>query len=398
MQNQVDYYRSRGYFTVFVCVPIHCSYVADHPDWPELKAGMNELGADRIYFATIDNWKFTTAKYTAWVRQSFRGTALDWIILTAKSAQLPPEALAFLRSADVSLIHVNHVFTLGFARYLQNKVVRSGRQLPLIIDTHDIQASALEDRHEINPWTHRYDSLERLERSEIAHLKSADVMVHLSVDDLRFFQERFPQKAHVLAMPTIDQAFVSMVERTEPRADDPIDILFVGQSTTPNTAAIQWFFEKVWPLIADRGYRLKVVGGISTAIREKLPAIYAAFASYFVGPTATADLAPFYASARCVIAPMISGTGVSIKTIEALALGKPFVGTSKAYRGMPTGRLESAGLRAYDTPESFADAIVQALHDGQAAAAASRSAYAALFSQQAAFAARDNALQAAVIR
>jgi hypothetical protein len=45
-------------------------------------------------------------------------------------------------------------------------------------------------------------------------------------------------------------------------------------------------------------------------------------------------------AARCVSATMVSGTGISIKTIEALALGKPFVGTSKAYRGMPKSVFE----------------------------------------------------------
>ena len=70
-----------------------------------------------------------------------------------------------------------------------------------------------------------------------------------------------------------------------------------------------------------------------------------------------ADLAPYYRAARCVIAPMISGSGTSIKTIEALALGKPFVGTSKAFRGMPMEQINKAGLRENDDPESFAAAI-----------------------------------------
>ena len=72
---------------------------------------------------------------------------------------------------------------------------------------------------------------------------------------------------------------------------------------------------------------------------------------------------------------MVSGTGVSIKTIEALALGKPFVGTSKAFRGMPMDRIEKAGLRAHDTPREFADAIVDALSREKLASAASRVAY-----------------------
>ena len=91
----------------------------------------------------------------------------------------------------------------------------------------------------------------------------------------------------------------------------------------------------------------------------------------------------------------MSGTGISIKTIEALALGKPFVGTSKAYRGMPMDRIEEAGLRAYDTPREFADGIAHALSAGHLAAAASHAAYMKLFSNQASFSSRDEALKIA---
>jgi glycosyltransferase involved in cell wall biosynthesis len=390
MQNQIDYYRKRGYLTVFICVPLHSSFTETHPDWDDIKVGMRELGADHIFFATIDNRRFVAAKYATWVRRLFRGTALDWIVFTAQAAQLPDDATRFIRQLPVTLIHVNHVFTLGFARRFLRQVVRSSHRVPMILDTHDIQSSALQDRGQINPWTHGYDTLERLLRSEISHLKKVEVLVHLSVDDFNFFKLRLPHKQHVLAMPTIDETFASTVELAGRSSIDPIDLLFVGQSTPPNRAAIKWFFEQVWPLIAHRGYHLKIVGAIDGLVRQELPELHQAFRSCFVGPTA--ELAPFYSAARCVIAPMVSGTGISVKTIEALALGKPFVGTSKAYRGMPIDRIEQAGLQAHDTPQAFADAIVQALSAERLASAASRAAYDSLFSRQAAFSSRDEAL------
>jgi len=50
MQNQIDYYRARGYQTVFICVPIHCSYTESHSDWDSIKIGIQELGADQTFF------------------------------------------------------------------------------------------------------------------------------------------------------------------------------------------------------------------------------------------------------------------------------------------------------------------------------------------------------------
>ncbi len=392
MQSQVDYYRERGYRTVFLCVPIHCSFTADHADWEAIEEGIQELGADHTFFARIDTRLFIREKYLAWIRHGFRGTALDWIIFTARSAQLPEDAVRLVRRLPVALVHVNHVYTLGFARGLIRTL--KGRQTPIILDTHDIQSLALKDRGEINPWTHRHDTLERLLDSEISSLRKVNVLVHVSVEDFDFFKQRLPDKHHVLSLPTIDASFAERIAKAGHPEVDPIDLLFVGQSTAPNGAAIRWFFEQVWPLIEKYGYRVRIVGGIATLIEKDIPELYQRFRSCFVGPVA--DLAPLYRASRCVFAPMVSGTGISIKTIEALSTGKPFVGTSKAYRGMPMAMVEQAGLRAHDAAQDFADALHGALSAEKASATASRSAYARLFSQEAAFASRDEAVRFAV--
>ena len=395
MQSQIDFYRSRGYRTVFVCVPLHCFWVESYPGWVEIKQGIEELGADQTIFASIDWTRFLVAKYTTWVKLWLQGTALDWIVFTAASAQIPADAHHALRLSEIALVHVNHLFTLQFAKRLLRQVAPSTRNTPIILETHDVQADALGERREINPWTHRYDSRKQLIRSELRYLKMPNVMVHLSEDDYRFFRERLPRQRHVLAMPTIDESLVSEVRAASGDSLGPIDLLFVGQSTEPNCAALKWFFEKVWPLIAHHGYSIQIVGRIAMLVEERLPDIYRAHRSSFVG--IVRELASFYRRARCVFAPMRSGTGISMKTIEALALGKPFVGTSKAYRGMPMDRIIETGLEAYDTPEDFAGAIVSVLSDNAPShfAEAGRQLYETLFSKQAAFAARDRALSLA---
>ncbi len=353
---------------------------------------MEEFGADRTFHAYVDQRRFTVAKYTEWIRLCFRGTALDWIIFTAGAARLSDDAYNFVSKLNVSLVHVNHVFTLEFARNLLKHVIRSG-SVPMILETHDIQAYALMERGEINDWTHRKDSLDSLLRSEIARLEKTEVLIHVSTDDLEFFKRRLPHKRHVLSMPTINESFVSDL-RSVPKASMEIDLLFVGHDTAPNAEAIEWLFEQVWPLISDERYRLKIVGSIAKSVHRSVPALLKKFGSCFVGQVP--DLTPFYSAARCVIAPMVSGTGISCKTIEALAIGKPFVGTSKAYRGMPMTALEEMGLRAHDTPEAFANAILDALQMEKEAASASRGAYMRLFSNEVSFAARDEAVRLAI--
>jgi hypothetical protein len=92
---------------------------------------------------------------------------------------------------------------------------------------------------------------------------------------------------------------------------------------------------------------------------------------------------------------MVSGSGISIKTIEAFALGKAFVGTSKAFRGMPMEQLQKMGIHSFDQPAAFANAIVSTLDNVKAAEHSSRIAYKELFSKEASFAVRTHAIAVA---
>jgi glycosyltransferase involved in cell wall biosynthesis len=395
IQNQIHYYREGGFFTVFIAVPFFWYYIhvaRDPKQMLDLIEGMNELGADRMFIATLEQKGFTLAKYKASVRHAFRGTALDWQVALGKAARLSNEDLDFLGGLRTVLFHVNHVYTLGFALNLRRRLFGGGLPLPIILETHDVQSHLLQEKGELNPWTRRPDRFERLIKSETALLEKAAVLIHLSMDDSKLFQALIPSKPQFLVFPTIDENFSSRVNAAAPPAES-IDLLFVGQWHPPNLAAMKWFFDQVWPLIADRRYSLKIVGPIGSVVQRELPQLHETFRSCFVGEVA--DLIPYYRAARCVIAPMVSGSGTSIKTIEALALGKPFVGTSKAFRGMPMDRLKEAGIQAHDEPQAFADAIVHALCSEREAQALSRAAYDKVFSVQASFASRDEALRTA---
>jgi hypothetical protein len=57
------------------------------------------------------------------------------------------------------------------------------------------------------------------------------------------------------------------------------------------------------------------------------------------------DTAGFYAAVDCVLNPMAGGTGLKVKTVEALAFGNPVLGTADAFAGLPA---KHAGHRCAD--------------------------------------------------
>lgn len=394
IQNQIAFYRSRGYLVLFVAVAVDRWHLGTNTAiWDAFKEGAQGLGADYVLVAAFDREQYTRAKYTASIRHALRGTVLDWIVAIGKSARLPDDAARFICSLPVALIHVNYVYTMGFALRLRRQLVRGGDRVPIILETHDVQAHLLQHRGDLNPWKRRPDSLQGLIRSEKGLLDKADVLVHVSADDSEFFKMQMPYKPQILTLPTIDESLISAVNAICSPSAEQIDLLFVGQAYIPNALALKWFFEQVWPLVSERRYNLKIVGAVEMRMRNNWPQIYDTFRSCFVG--LVPDLASYYRASRCVIAPIVSGSGISIKTIEALALGKPFVGTSKAFRGMPLEQINEAGLRAYDEPRDFANAIGSALCSERLEGARSRAAYESVFSVQAAFASRDQAVRIA---
>ena len=155
-----------------------------------------------------------------------------------------------------------------------------------------------------------------------------------------------------------------------PEADVAADtVAFVGaMSFPPNVAAVQWFAGRVLPLIhATRPDVRFVVAG-----RDPAPSVLALAANSAITVTgAVADVRPYLAGAAVVLAPMVSGSGIKNKVLEALAMGRPVVATPLGAEGVAaeTGR----DLLIADGPEAFAEAVLRLLADrGSAAAMAGR--------------------------
>jgi glycosyltransferase involved in cell wall biosynthesis len=138
---------------------------------------------------------------------------------------------------------------------------------------------------------------------------------------------------------------------------------------------------------------VRIVGGVKGLVRKRRRDLYREFHDFFLGRVT--DLAPYYRAARSVIAPMRSGGGISVKTIEAFALGMPFIGTTKAYRGFPSEPLSRHGIQRYDDPRAFADALFRAISGGDETGKRGRAVYEELFSKETCYTARDDATRIA---
>jgi glycosyltransferase involved in cell wall biosynthesis len=141
-----------------------------------------------------------------------------------------------------------------------------------------------------------------------------------------------------------------------------------------NTHGVAWFIDTVLPVVRAQvpEAELWLAGGISDRIRR-------------VGPGVRRlgyvdSLEGVYRRAAVVVNPQQFGTGISIKSIDALRHGRPLVTTASGARGLEEG-VGTAFLQA-DSPEEFGQCLVDLLRDpalatalAQRAAAFARSYY-----------------------
>ena len=151
-----------------------------------------------------------------------------------------------------------------------------------------------------------------------------------------------------------------------PEAPGPTVAFVATMGWAPNIDAAVWLGREIWPRVRERvpGARLLLVG------KDPAPAVLA-LEDRDVEVTGTvADVNPYLARSRVVVAPLRAGGGTRLKIMEALDVGRPVVATSLGCEGMED--LVGQGVVVADTVPGLADAIVDLLLDPAAAAALGR--------------------------
>jgi hypothetical protein len=132
----------------------------------------------------------------------------------------------------------------------------------------------------------------------------------------------------------------------------------------PNAAGLQWLAGEVAPHLSQHGVEVTVGGLGGEGIVGDRPGVTA------VGQVP--DAIEFLQAGRVIAVPSVAGSGVQVKTLDAIVTGRRVVATSTAMRGIedppPT-------VRVADDPVEFATELVRAAR-AEPDAAAARSAIA----------------------
>lgn len=280
------------------------------------------------------------------------GRRLRWIVDALRTGL--PVACAKLRIAGAGRL-VEAVRAQGpFDAIVLNSVMLPGAfpELltlgPCVLVEHNIEhVSARQSAaHAQNPVLRRLFTREAslLERIERRLWQEVRFVWTLAEEDRAALGVAHQVKSAVLPLVSSGrEASASAGSKPEPA----YDVGLIGTWTwTPNFIGLNWFLREVCPLLpAD--IRVAVAGRLPAGMQPAPPRVT------LLGRVPAADA--FLRSCRIVALSSRAGTGVQLKTIEALELGLPAVATTLSCRGFTT--MPDNVTRA-DTPAAFAKAVV----------------------------------------
>lgn len=202
----------------------------------------------------------------------------------------------------------------------------------------------------------------RLQQSMFRHFESR---VMRKYDLLLFGQDEDLAAAASLGIPAGRLALMPNVIDTDQSAPSEVEsrtenaVVFVGAMTHhANIDAITHFQRVVWPLVRAKVSDAQwwIVGASPTEEIKRLSGCDGIHVFADVP-----DVRPYIHNASVYIAPLRIGSGVKVKIMEALSLGKAIVATGTAAEGM--GLAPDHDLVVADLDQPFADAVASLLAD-----------------------------------
>ncbi|MCA1777849.1 MAG: glycosyltransferase family 4 protein [Xanthomonadaceae bacterium] len=284
------------------------------------------------------------------------GIALKWLgsarpLLDIRYVSGPLRRAFSRRVRQCDLVHLDMLALAGLATE-----VPAG--IPIVLNEHNVESALLQDRIELESGFWRRALLRvqmaRLEQFESTACRTAHRVLACSSLDADRLHLIAPD-ANVTVIPNgVDTASFLADFDTPPK---PESLLFVGHmGWFPNRDGVEHFDRDILPLLAHRSkLHLDVVGssdGYSPEDRIDSRIRLRGFVD---------DLHACLRQAAVFIVPLRLGGGTRLKVLEAMAMGKAIVSTSKGIEGI--GMVDGTDVLIADRPEDFARAVERLLDD-----------------------------------
>ena len=215
-----------------------------------------------------------------------------------------------------------------------------------IIDTHDLMS--YRDYRFTAQGASASISISLKEEIEI--LDNFDVVVAIQNEEAKAL-ENLLHNAKPICCP---HAVERLNSNYTPLTLNGFQVGFVGGSSDANKEAITWYLEEVHPLTLKAGALINIYGGVCDRLQQYTQQ------EGIVLHGKIDDLMQAYSNNHIMINPMIHGGGLKIKSVEALAHGKPLIASPEGAIGI--NNPAQSGVIVANNRAEFIDAILNLMN------------------------------------
>jgi len=242
------------------------------------------------------------------------------------------------------------MYDIYYSNYLYNVPSNiKNHNVEVVSDIHDLQYRRIEN--DVIPAVGKFQALLYkifYKSSELKRLNLVDKIISISPIETKLIQKVMPNK-NIVTIPATADANNNFIDKV----DQKYDITFIGSNSDANRDSLLWFLNECYPYIIKNNSNIKfLIQGKIT--RNKLIKNNAIFKNNLNKSIIASDyveyLSDVYSDTKVIICPIIKGSGMKIKVIEALSFAKAIVGTDIAFEGINIENDEE-GIVANDSNE-----------------------------------------------
>jgi len=329
---------------------LHLIVLLDHEREREAHAELDRICASTQYVVRMTGRQKALGSPEPHAPREFRNRDLAWLI----------HRQIYTRSIDV----------LQLEYLVMGQYAGQFHHIPSILFEHDVYFQSIARRlpymnSVVERTVSRWEYLRAI-RYELKLLPRLDRIQVCSRDNAEYLLSFLPQLSGRL-----DDGYRAGIDASgyefQPSGREPYTLLFLGSFRhLPNVEALQWFLQEVFPRIRKDEPRARlVIVGSDPPPRHSLRGSDAIEMIGFVE-----DVREPLMRYSLFVCPILAGSGVRVKLLEAFAAGIPVVSTRMGAEGLADKDGEICALA--DDPSVFAERVVHLLRHPEEAEALAR--------------------------
>lgn len=257
-----------------------------------------------------------------------------------------------LKKSSYNLILLEGIYLM---RYIDT--IRAHSNAKVLLRPHNVEYVIWERLYSNEPNLLRKAYLgllaKRMKSFELKHINLADIVIPVSANDMHLFEQNGLSLPHIALPIGYDFKELPAIDTAEENA-----VGFLGgMDWIPNREGIDWFIAQVWPRVME-----KIPGAKFYLAGRNFPDEIKNLRVKGIEVVGEIDNAPeFICSKSISVVPLFAGSGMRVKIVEAMALGRAIVSTTVGAESLEYANGEN--ILIADNADTFAEAIIRVIAD-----------------------------------